>query len=62
MKHEEESKQYICSKCDYGQFDHYVEGAPRTVYTCEHPNKENIEEDCPLETKYREDERGENDG
>ena len=37
-----------CERCEYSKFDHYVEGAPGAVYTCNHPDKENIE-GCPLE-------------
>ena len=39
---------HYCERCNYNKFDHYVNGAPGAVYTCNHPDKEKFEE-CPLE-------------
>ena len=28
-----------CEECPYGEYDHYVEGSPCAVYTCNHTER-----------------------
>ena len=38
-----------CEECKHGVLDHYVEGSPRAVYTCNHPYGLTYEGDCRLD-------------
>ena len=38
-----------CEECNHKVFDYHVEGSPRAVYICGHPNGLTDEGDCRLD-------------